>query len=288
MKSTRDLPASPKSWFLVAEEKQVSEKPLAVSVAGLELILFRSHEKIVAMNRRCPHMNADLALGCVTEGKIQCSLHHKKFYQESYEVALRHGLVFVFNDTKASFDLPFFEGVNPEELTPSTVKPISIENEWFVGAANAFDLSHFEFVHLRRLTKRPKLSRPDSHSFRIQLDYEIQGHSLSDQLMKSFYGKNASLDFTVYAGNFILAVTTVKGLKNYMMIVNAPVGKGRSEARLTVFGRTFKREIQAYFSQRFFQSEADNSKGVFIDTATLGPEDAVLKEYLEWLMSYYT
>lgn len=288
MESTRELPAQPKSWFFVTEEKNITEKPFASNVAGLDIILFRANGKLTAMSRRCPHMNADLALGCVVDHKVQCSLHHKKFYSEAYPVVVRHGLVFLFNDSKATFELPFFTGVNPAELEPSTVRTIHIENEWFVGAANAFDLSHFEFVHLRHLLKQPELSQPDAHSFRIKLDYEIRGNTFSDKLMKFFYGKEASLDFTVYAGNFILAVTTVKDLKNYMMIVNAPVTKGKSEAKIMVFGKSLKREIQVYFSQRFFQDEADNSKGVFIDTKTLAPEDAVLKKYLEWLMAYYS
>jgi len=288
MESTRELPVQPKSWFFVTEEKNITNKPFASNVAGLDIILFRSNGKITAMSRRCPHMNADLALGCVVDGKVQCSLHHKKFYQEAYPVVVRHGLVFIFNDKKASFDLPFFAGVDPISLLPSTVKSIKLENEWFVGAANAFDIDHFQFVHLRHLLKEPVLSQPDAHSFRIRLDYEIRGTSFSDKLMKFFYGKQASLDFTVYAGNFILAVTTVKDLKNYMMIVNAPVAKGKSEAKIMVFGKSLKREIQVYFSQRFFQDEADNSKGVFIDTKTLAPEDTVLKKYLEWLLSYYS
>lgn len=294
MESTRDLPSVPKSWFFVTEERLIGEKPFPSDVAGLDLILFRSNGKIVAMSRRCPHMNADLALGCVVEGKVQCSLHHKKFYQETYPVAVRHGLVFIFNDKKASFDLPFFEGVDPGMLEPSSVKPLVLENEWFVGAANAFDVDHFQFVHLRHLLKEPELSQPDGHSFRIKLDYEIRGNTFSDTLMKTFYGKIAGLNFTVYAGNFILAVTSVKDLRNYMMIVNAPVAKGKSKAMLLVFSKKtgnplkkLKREMQAHFSQKFFQDEADNSKGVFIDPKTLGPEDQILAQYLRWLMNYY-
>lgn len=288
MESTRELPPAPKSWFLVTEEKYISDKPFPSSIAGLDIVLFFAHGKIVAMERRCPHMNADLSLGCVVDNKLQCSLHHKKFYNESYPVKVRHGLVFVFNDKKARFDLPFFENVDPLTLKPSSIKTINLANEWFVGAANAFDVDHFQFVHLRRLLKGPILSQPNDHSFRICLDYEIQGNSLSDKLMKLFYGTQASLDFTVYGGNFILAVTTVKDLKNYMMIVNAPVAKGKSEAQIIVFGKSFKREIQVYFSQRFFQDEADNSKDAFIDTKTLTAEDAILKKYLDWLMAYYS
>lgn len=295
MESTRDLPAVPTSWFFVDEEKNITEKPLVSNVAGLDIILFRSNGKIVAMDRRCPHMNADLALGCVSEGKLQCSLHHKKFYKEAYPVQVQNGLVFLFNGEKALFELPFFEGISPAKLEPSSVKKIEIENEWFVGAANAFDIAHFEIVHLRHLRKKPEVSNPHPWAYRIQLDYEIRGNTFSDQLMKTFYGKSAGLNFTVYGGNFILAVTTVKELVNYMMIVNAPLARGKSEAKLIVFSRKtsnplkiLKRELQAYFSQKFFQDEADSSKGVFIDTKTLTEEDEILEDYVQWLMKRYS
>lgn len=295
MKTTRQLPATPKSWFYVTEEKNIGHKPFSSSIAGLDIILFRANGKIVAMERRCPHMNADLTLGCVVDGKVQCSLHHKKFYKDSFPVKVSHGLVFVFNAERALFDLPFFEGVAPDQLEPSSVKTISVENEWFVGAANAFDLTHFETVHLRHLLNAPQVSSPNVHAYRIELDYEIRGNTFSDKLMKTFYGKRAGLNFTVFAGNFILAVTTVENLKNYMMIVNAPVAPGKSQASLMVFSKKtasplkkFKRELQAYFSYKFFQDEADNSKGVFIDNMTLCPEDNILNQYLMWLMNYYT
>jgi phenylpropionate dioxygenase-like ring-hydroxylating dioxygenase large terminal subunit len=307
MESTRELPARPKSWFLVTEEKNISEKPFSSNVAGLDIILFRTNGKIAAIDRRCSHMNADLALGCVIEGKLQCSLHHLQFDEKgnckhgpkaklnSYAVQVRHGFVFLFNDEVPTFDLPFFEGVNPDTLAPSSMKPLSLHNEWFIGAANAFDINHFEFVHLRHLLKTPLITHPDNHSFRIHLDYEIRGNTFSDKLMKIFYGKKASLNFTVYAGNFILAVTTVKDLVNYMMIVNAPVSKGNAEAKLMVFGKksanpfkVLKRELQAHFSQKFFQDEADNSAEAFIDNKKLSPEDKVLAEYISWLLKYYS
>lgn len=307
MESSRDLPSAPRSWFFVTEEKNISEKPFASNVAGLDIVLFRANGQIAAIDRRCSHMNADLALGRVTDGRLQCSLHHLQFDEKgncrhgpkaklkSYAVKVRHGFVFLFNDEVPAFDLPFFEGVNPDMLESSSVKNLQMQNEWFVGAANAFDINHFEFVHLRHLLKAPLVSHPDKHSFRIHLEYEIRGNTFSDKLMKLFYGKQASLNFTVYAGNFVLAVTTVKDLVNYMMIVDAPVAKGKAEARLMVYGKksanplkALKREVQAHFSQKFFQDEANNSVGVFIDNKKLSAEDSILSQYLNWLMNYYS
>jgi phenylpropionate dioxygenase-like ring-hydroxylating dioxygenase large terminal subunit len=308
MKSTRQLPLIPKSWFYVEPAGCVTKKPKAMTVGGIDIVLFRNDDgEVVALQRRCPHMNADLALGSVVNNQLQCSLHHFKFDKkgeckahleiraQSYPVVERNGHIFFFNDPVAKFELPFFHGVEAREFEATSARIIHTENEWFVGAANAFDLVHFETVHLRRLQKAPVVSTPNAHSYRIELDYEIKGNSFSDRLMKTFYGTKASLDFTVYGGNFILAVTTVKGLKNYMMIVNAPDGKGKSIAHLMILAKKsnnplklFKRHIQAKFSQKFFQDEADSSRGVFIDNKTLVASDRVMSDYLKWLMNYYS
>ncbi|MGZ3807289.1 MAG: Rieske 2Fe-2S domain-containing protein [Bacteriovorax sp.] len=307
MESTRELPPFPKSWFYVGPAKSIAQKPMPFNIGGVEFVAFRDDEnELVALQRRCSHMNADLSLGCVKNNRLQCLLHQYSFDKEghcetlqsakirSYPVKERNGFVFFFNDPIASFDLPFFLGENPDHFDSSSVQVISTENEWFVGAANAFDVVHFETVHLRHLLKNPALSRPAAQAYRIELDYEIRGRSLSDQLMKTFYGKKAGLDFTVFGGNFILAVTTVKELKNYMMIINGPNGLGRSVAHLMVYSKKtsnplkiLKRNIQAIFSRKFFQDEANSSRGVFIDNKTLGPHDHVMADYLKWLMGLY-
>lgn len=314
MDSTKDLPLSPKSWFYLANVDEISGKPKAFKVANLDIVVFRNEQNIaVAFDRHCPHMNADLALGKVVNNRLQCSLHRweydafgickhipnatndkipKKAFVKSYPVKERNGFLFIFNNETALFELPFFQGLNSDQYDSSSVQTITIHNAWFVGAANAFDLAHFETVHLRHLLKEPIVSSPHPNAYRIELDYKILGRTLSDRLMKGLYGPRAQLDFTVYAGNFILAVTTVAGLKNYMMIVNGPVGADKAEAKLMVYSKKthnpfkkIKREIQASFSRKFFQDEANQSQGVFIDNNTLGPNDSVIKNYLKWLMS---
>lgn len=316
MNSTKNLPPFPKSWFLIGKSVEFSSKPRSLQVGGCDIVVFRnSANELSAFERRCPHMNADLADGVVVNQNLQCALHRWEFDREGqcqhipnlahdkipakakvtiFPIKEQFGFVFFFNDQKALFELPFFQNENADAFESSSRQLIHTHNEWFVGAANAFDIAHFETVHLRHLLSEPVISKPAEHAYRIELNYEIRGNSFSDRLMKIFYGKEAKLDFTVFAGNFILAVTSVKGLKNYMMIVNEPDGTGKSIAHLMVFSKKtnnpfkkLKREIQAGLSRKFFQDEADASIGVFIDTLTLSPNDQIIKDYLLWLMSIY-
>lgn len=316
MNSTKELPDSPTSWFYIAKSADITTRPKIFKVGELELVAFRNNlNELLAFQRRCPHMNADLSLGCITSGRLQCSLHRWEFNSsgkcdhipnqkntdipdrvrlKSYPIVERGSLIFVFNNESKLFELPFFPELEESEYTASAVKVINTENEWFVGAANAFDLAHFETVHFRNLLETPKILEDSNYSYRIQLEYEIKGKRFSDRLMKFFFGAKASLDFTVFAGNFILAKTNVKEFKNYMMIVSAPNGKNKSLAYLVIYSKKtlnplkiLKQILQAELSRKFFQDEADTSRGVFIDIKTLGASDQVLGGYLRWLMNLY-
>lgn len=308
MISTRNLPDSPISWFYIAKSNDLTTKPKKFKIGNLELIAFRNnHNKLISFQSRCPHMNADLSLGCLVSNKLQCSLHHWEFDNtgkceyipnqaklKSYPIVERDGFVYVFNNEEKIFELPFFDNLNHNDFSSSAVKIINTENEWFVGAANAFDLVHFETVHSRHLLRDPKITKHSDFSYRIQLDYEIKGKRFSDRLMKLFFGKEASLNFTVFAGNFILAETTVKNFKNYMMIITTPIEKNKSNAHLMIYSKKtlnplkkLKQKVQAELSRKFFQDEADSSQGVFMDIKNLGPSDLMLKNYLHWLIDLY-
>ena len=54
-------------------------KPLAVTVMGTPLVIYRSGNSIVAAEDRCPHRNAPLSAGSVHDGCIRCPYHGWEF-----------------------------------------------------------------------------------------------------------------------------------------------------------------------------------------------------------------
>jgi phenylpropionate dioxygenase-like ring-hydroxylating dioxygenase large terminal subunit len=63
-------------WYAVAPSATLTDQPLALPFAGLDLVLFRDAKGSPrAFSDRCPHRGASLALGSVTNGCLRCPFH---------------------------------------------------------------------------------------------------------------------------------------------------------------------------------------------------------------------
>ncbi len=63
-------------WYIACESRELKKKPLARTVLGTRLALFRdTRGRASAVLDRCPHRNMDLAGGTVTAQGLQCPYH---------------------------------------------------------------------------------------------------------------------------------------------------------------------------------------------------------------------
>jgi phenylpropionate dioxygenase-like ring-hydroxylating dioxygenase large terminal subunit len=71
----------PDAWFIACTAGTLKKKPLAFTLQGTPLVLFRTAEgKPAALLDRCPHRNAPLSMGTVTAGgELQCAYHGWRF-----------------------------------------------------------------------------------------------------------------------------------------------------------------------------------------------------------------
>ena len=67
-------------WHMVAEAADVDGGPLAVKLLGVDYVVWRGPDrKLVAAPDRCPHRQAPLSAGKVTEGCVVCPYHGWSF-----------------------------------------------------------------------------------------------------------------------------------------------------------------------------------------------------------------
>lgn len=73
--------AAPRGWFAACWSKRLDEgRVLACRIGGRSLALFRGADgSPVAVEDRCPHRNAPLSLGRVTNGVVECGYHGWRF-----------------------------------------------------------------------------------------------------------------------------------------------------------------------------------------------------------------
>ena len=63
-------------WYAVAQSSDIAPGPLAVTVLGEPIVLWRAADgALTAARDRCPHREAPLSLGQVVENGLQCPYH---------------------------------------------------------------------------------------------------------------------------------------------------------------------------------------------------------------------
>jgi vanillate O-demethylase monooxygenase subunit len=152
--------------------------PKQVQIDQKKITLFKTESgEFAAIHSFCLHQNADLSTGKVCGEHLLCPFHCWKYNKQgemvgtpdtyksvrpgqrlkSYPIKCLNEMLFVFMGREALFDLPFFEGLNENNCL--AIKPLhfDVKGSWYLAAANAFDLLHFEMIHARKLKNDPKI-----------------------------------------------------------------------------------------------------------------------------------
>ena len=157
-----------RAWYVACESRELGQKPLARSVVGVPLVLFRSNGRASALLDRCPHRNAPLSLGRVVEnGRLECRYHGWQFEgggrcalvpglaeSEARErrapacaVREEHGFVWVWPEPDSEpTGEPYPIGAR-EPGYARVVKQVSANGTLHATLENALDVPHTAFLH---------------------------------------------------------------------------------------------------------------------------------------------
>jgi len=156
-------------WHPVAESADVDPGPLGVILLGEPLVLYRTHDGIVAAPDRCPHRQAPLSAGSMADDKLVCAYHGWGFgpcgacvsvpssgadarippaaHLSCVSVEERYGLVWVALDEPAA---PIPEIA--QESDPAFRRINTGVELWHTCATrmvdNFLDIAHFPWVHV--------------------------------------------------------------------------------------------------------------------------------------------
>ncbi len=165
-------------WHPVIASHQVRDEPVACSLLGHQLVLWREHvhagSRVHAWADQCPHRGASLSLGRVLTGlhgaRLECPYHGWQFEAGGrcrhvpaapdfeppaghaatrYEANERHGLVWVrlSKPDRPLPDRPVFEQGDHPAWRQVLCGPYELNTSAPRLVENFLDLSHFGFVH---------------------------------------------------------------------------------------------------------------------------------------------
>jgi phenylpropionate dioxygenase-like ring-hydroxylating dioxygenase large terminal subunit len=169
------LPLPQNRWYPIAASREVGRRPRTLERLGRAIVLWRDAQgTLVAHDARCPHRGADLGLGRVVAGELECPYHGFRFAAHGActavpcepqdakirrDLALRRhptrehrGLVWLWHGTGAAEEvpLPWFD-----ELPATDRHAWDYATVWPLPQLRVMegmlDLHHAPFAHRRYL-----------------------------------------------------------------------------------------------------------------------------------------
>ena len=188
-----DNPALRNFWYAVATEVEVAMRPVDRTVLGERIVVYRDPAgEVVAAPDRCPHREAPLSIGSVSNGVLTCAYHGWSFGAGGKCVSIPSA------DPKfpipRNADLPRINAVVRYGLvwvclgeTPSDLPRVSQDDdrsfrrinnpveEWKASATrmtdNFLDIAHFPWVHIGTFGDRQRTLVPKIELEMLDDDY---------------------------------------------------------------------------------------------------------------------
>ncbi|MEO1061173.1 MAG: aromatic ring-hydroxylating dioxygenase subunit alpha [Actinomycetota bacterium] len=256
------------SWLPVARSSEVAPGPIARTLCGVDLVLFRSADGTpTALPDRCPHRNAPLSGGEVSDGCVVCPYHGWTFDGDGQCVEVpssgpgatvppkahlaghhcvdRYGLVWVSIDEPTTEIPPAPYDDDPEFRRINT--PVEV---WETSATrmidNFMDISHFPWVHTgtfgaaaERVVAPIEVGElPDGYvgyAYDVTADNTAGGASTSGEVTDTvhrFMSTGFVLPFTVRS-----TIRYDSGLEHIIYLLMAPIDDERSYFTFIVWRR---------------------------------------------------
>ena len=158
-------------WYVACRSEDLAARPLARTVVGLPLVLYRSTGGVAsALLDRCPHRNVPLSLGRVLKnGRLECGYHGWQFdgagicraipglageangkerRVPSCAVREQQGFVWVFPTLDSEPEgVPFDLSLGHDSAYTTVVREVETAGTLHATVENALDVPHTAFLH---------------------------------------------------------------------------------------------------------------------------------------------
>jgi phenylpropionate dioxygenase-like ring-hydroxylating dioxygenase large terminal subunit len=200
-------------WYPVMWSREVTAKPVRVTLLGETVMLVRDADGVHALHDRCPHRGVPLSAGTTMfPGTITCPYHGwtyrlgdgrmcavltdgprsplvGKVTIRTYPTAERLGMVFVFVGDAGVTPPPIDDDLPPELVGRDLVVRGRIEPgrkaNWRFAAENGFDEGHAKFLHRSAIfTGRRRMPAWSE----IEMVYSEDRTWLSRKALKMYWG----------------------------------------------------------------------------------------------------
>jgi len=295
------------SWFPVCLSKDVKAgQAIGRDFLGGRIVIYRGENgQPHVLSAYCAHLGADLSCGDVMGNNIRCAFHHWQFDGDGrcvhtavgdpapkaarmfrFPVRERWGIIFAFNGTEATWELPDF--VYPDDEIYVTVETFpDIPCDPWVICCNTPDVQHIKVLHKIQLDETgPADITYTDHS----MTYNFKGkHPNGDPVdwCVRIHGTSIYSQQGMFGDDW-MGVVAPMGLprpgctQTYMAVAtriteNTPEGRARAKE---------KAEYYRQFETRVLFEDAPILQRMRYRPGTLTKNDAQLARFYEYLRAF--
>ncbi|MGP7818785.1 Rieske 2Fe-2S domain-containing protein [Niallia sp. 01092] len=193
--SKEDWTVLSKYWYPVAQSSEVTEKPLAVKLLDVNLVVYRTKTKIVVARDLCVHRGTPLSMGWVEDEEIVCPYHGFRFHTDGkctsipahpdakinprlcmavFPVVERFGLVWT-SLTGEGDNIPSFEAWDNPDFQQIVCPEFEIKGSAGRQMEGFLDVAHFAWVHTESFADRENPFVPryqvDNTDYGLHVEY---------------------------------------------------------------------------------------------------------------------
>jgi phenylpropionate dioxygenase-like ring-hydroxylating dioxygenase large terminal subunit len=220
-----------KAWYPVCRSADLPAGAVrGVDVARQHLVVFRGADgRVRALDGYCPHMGTDLAIGTVDGPHLRCFFHHWAFdgggacvhiptgdpipqraCTRAWDSRDAYGLIWVFPEATATFELPTFPDLPDAELRVRVGAPYERACHHHVCMINGIDVQHLSTVHGIAMDLQVTIDEVEAEArVDITLDGRPPTATLTQRLTSRLMGGRYSYHMR-YSGGSVGLLTTLR------------------------------------------------------------------------------
>ncbi len=161
-----------RGWHMIGASSDYTNKPVALNYFGTKIVVYRGEDgELHALDAYCPHMGADLSLGCVEGNSIRCPFHSwrwgadgvcddipyakripDKAVTRAWPTTEMNNLCFIWHDPEGGDPIPEqhpqrIEDAYSDDWSDWAIELIQINTNCRELVDNMADMAHFGPVH---------------------------------------------------------------------------------------------------------------------------------------------
>lgn len=305
-----------RGWHMIGAAKEYDNKPKMLNYFGTKIVAYRGEDgQVHALDGYCPHMGADLSLGCVEGNSIRCPFHSwrwgddgvcndipyakkipEKAVIKSWPIAEENGLVFIWHDPEGGDPIPEqyparIDDAYSDEWSEWAIELIPIKTNARELVDNMADMAHFGPVH----------GSPVSDFSNV-----VKGHTYTQHLKATSENLSEGSELTsmaIYEGPAYMH-TYMTGMMNgipvnsRLLVTHVPTSTESFDLRFGVMVKKFpgmseadcKAMVDGYVEQSrasFYQDVDIWHTKIRVDNPVLCDGDGPINKLRQWYNQFY-